>query len=39
MRVDECGVRNEHLRKTIDNIDQRDNMDPASELLIISTQQ
>lgn len=39
MRVDECGVRNEHLRKTADNIDQGDNMDPASELFIISTQQ
>lgn len=38
MRVDECGVRNAHLRKTADNIDQGDNMDPASELFIISAE-
>lgn len=35
MSVDERWVRNEHLGKTVDNIDQGDNVDSASELFII----
>lgn len=37
--MDERGVRNEHLRKTADNIDQGDNTDSERGLFIISAQQ